>query len=103
MILTWVSRSSPSAYNADCMAQLFFLDYGPSEMGDRSLPIVEAPGDGAIQTIANAPVWEDSDEERMMVSLASNPRLRKLRLTESENLVNGKVYTERLRKQYVTG
>jgi U3 small nucleolar RNA-associated protein 18 len=49
--------------------------------------------------IAGAPVWEDSDDERILVSLASNPRLRKLRLMESEDLVNGKEYTERLRRQ----
>ncbi|KAI9767451.1 MAG: hypothetical protein M1840_005680 [Geoglossum simile] len=81
-------------------ADLFFLDSGPSETVGGSLSIVKDPRDGAIQTIANAPVWEDSDDERMMVSLASNPRLRKLRLTESEDLVSGKEYTERLRRQY---
>ena len=35
-----------------------------------------------------------------MVSLASNPRLRKLRFTESEDLVNGSEYTRRLRQQF---
>ena len=35
-----------------------------------------------------------------MVSLASNPRLRKLRLSEAEDLVNGKEYTKRLRRQF---
>jgi len=68
-------------------------------MGKGSLSILKTSGDDAIQTIANAPVWEDSDDERMMVSLASNPRLRKLRITESEDLVNGKEYMERLRRQ----
>ena len=36
----------------------------------------------------------------MVVSLASNPRLRKLRTTESEDLVNGKEYAKRLRRQF---
>lgn len=35
-----------------------------------------------------------------MVSLATNPRLRKLRLNESEDVINGKEYTKRLRRQF---
>ena len=45
-------------------------------------------------------VWVDSDDERIVVSLASNPRLRKLRIAESEDLINGKEYTKRLRRQF---
>lgn len=44
--------------------------------------------------------WEDSDDERMVVSLASVPRLRKLRLSEAEDVVNGKEYGKRLRRQF---
>lgn len=44
--------------------------------------------------------WVDSDDDRIMVSLASNPRLRKLRNTELEDLVNGREYTKRLRQQF---
>ena len=47
-----------------------------------------------------AQVWIDSDDERIVVSLASESRLRKLRLTESEDLVNGKEYAKRLRQQF---
>lgn len=47
------------------------------------------------------PAWEDSDDERMMVSLMSVPRLRKLRTFEGEDVINGKEYTGRLRRQYV--
>jgi len=46
------------------------------------------------------PAWEDSDDERMMISLASVPRLRKLRRTEAEDYVNGKEYSKRLRQQF---
>src|SRR5207249_2757948 len=46
------------------------------------------------------PAWVDSDDERVSVSLASNPRLRKLRDTESEDIINGREYIKRLRKQY---
>lgn len=35
-----------------------------------------------------------------MVSLASNPRLRKLRHHEAEDVINGKEYSKRLRQQF---
>nr|POE93494.1 putative u3 small nucleolar rna-associated protein 18 [Quercus suber] len=44
--------------------------------------------------------WEDSDDERLLVSLASVPRLRKLRRTQVEDVVNGKEYGKRLRRQF---
>lgn len=50
---------------------------------------------------ARPAVWEDSDDERLTVSLAGHQRLRKLRLTESEDLINGKEYVRRLRRQYL--
>lgn len=42
----------------------------------------------------------DSDDERIVVSLASNSRLRKLRIAESEDLISGREYTKRLRRQF---
>ena len=42
----------------------------------------------------------DSDDDRILVSLASNTRLRKLRNAEEEDLVNGREYITRLRRQY---
>ncbi|KAM7207005.1 WD40-repeat-containing domain protein [Rhypophila sp. PSN 637] len=47
------------------------------------------------------PAWEDSDDERLTVSLASTPLLRKLRTTEAEDLISGTEYTRRLRQQYL--
>lgn len=46
-------------------------------------------------------MWHDSDDERLTVSLASHQRLRKLRIAEGEDLVNGKEYVRRLRKQFL--
>jgi U3 small nucleolar RNA-associated protein 18 len=46
------------------------------------------------------PAWDDSDDERLVVSLASVPQLRKLRDTEEDDMVNGKEYVRRLRRQY---
>jgi U3 small nucleolar RNA-associated protein 18 len=49
--------------------------------------------------VSNVPAWHDSDDEKIMVSLASNNRLRKLRRTEDEDVINGKEYSRRLRQQ----
>ncbi|KAF1816713.1 WD40 repeat-like protein [Eremomyces bilateralis CBS 781.70] len=78
---------------------LFFVDEGPG---------VPAQSDAqAIQHQTSTPyldgrqaAWEDSDDERITVSLSSVPRLRKLRVTEGEDLVTGKEYVRRLRIQY---
>lgn len=62
------------------------------------------PNEKAVDEFQDAvqpAVWEDSDEERLVVSLASNPRLRKLRDVESDDLVTGKEYIRRLRRQYL--
>ena len=53
-----------------------------------------------IKDDEHAQAWIDSDDERVVVSLASNPRLRKLRLTESEDFVSGREYIKRLRQQF---
>ena len=56
--------------------------------------------DPAPSDDGNAAAWIDSDDERILVSLTSSPRLRKLRIAESEDLVNGKEYSKRLRRQF---
>ncbi|RMD41219.1 hypothetical protein DV735_g3909, partial [Chaetothyriales sp. CBS 134920] len=49
---------------------------------------------------ASTAVWYDSDDDRVAVSLASNPRLRKLRDTPDDDIVSGREYIARLRRQY---
>lgn len=48
----------------------------------------------------DAPAWVDSEDEKIVVSLASDTRLRKLRTVEADDLVNGKEYIKRLRQQF---
>ena len=63
--------------------------------------LTEAPGeDNADSKDVDPPAWIDSDDERITVSLASNSRLRKLRISETEDLVNGKEYAKRLRQEF---
>ncbi|KAL8720988.1 MAG: hypothetical protein Q9225_002228 [Loekoesia sp. 1 TL-2023] len=76
-------------------ADLFILDSGPSV---KPLP----PAKPGLETSSGASdaAWHDSDDERITVSLQTNPRLRKLRNYEDEDLVNGMEYTKRLRRQF---
>ncbi|KAH6675761.1 WD40-repeat-containing domain protein [Halenospora varia] len=78
-------------------ADLFFLDSGPSAIDSGALiPSSNKFGGPA----GDAPVWEDSDDDRLTVSLAGNSRLRKLRVNEDEDLVSGREYTTRLQRQF---
>ncbi|KAI4252597.1 MAG: hypothetical protein LQ352_004199 [Teloschistes flavicans] len=77
-------------------ADLFVLDAAPSQklVAKTSKPESQASKDNA------GAAWYDSDDERIVVSLQTNPRLRKLRVYEDEDLVNGVEYTKRLRRQF---
>lgn len=68
-------------------------------MPQSSLERVDSPDTDDVGG-RGAAAWVDSDDDRIVVSLASNPRLRKLRNIESEDLVNGREYTKRLRRQF---
>jgi U3 small nucleolar RNA-associated protein 18 len=76
--------------------KLFFLDSGPSAIDPNDLIPRATSDDGG----ADAPVWDDSDDDRLAISLAGNPRLRKLRVNENEDIVSGREYTKRLRRQF---
>ncbi|KAF8848924.1 WD40 repeat-like protein [Acephala macrosclerotiorum] len=76
-------------------ADLFFLDSGPS--GLASTDLIPLPG---VDKGIDGAAWEDSDDDRLTISLAGNIRLRKLRINEDEDVVSGREYTRRLRRQY---
>ncbi|KAL8840920.1 MAG: hypothetical protein Q9170_001113 [Blastenia crenularia] len=78
-------------------ADLFILDSGPS-LGPLSL--VTSRQDHDAFSDASDAAWHDSDDERITVSLQLHPRLRKLRDYEDEDLVDGREYTKRLRRQF---
>lgn len=76
-------------------ADLFMLDTGMPGITKTSTTAATKTGD------ANAPVWIDSDDEKLAISLAGTTRLRKLRMTEAEDVVSGTEYCKRLRQQYL--
>ncbi|OJD27821.1 hypothetical protein ACJ73_00771 [Blastomyces percursus] len=79
-------------------ADLFFLDSGTAG-ADLEFPIVQGAPDYQQENEPPA-AWEDSDDERITISLAGNNRLRKLRFTEQDDVVTGSEYIRRLRKQF---
>ncbi|KIW30013.1 uncharacterized protein PV07_05793 [Cladophialophora immunda] len=78
---------------------LFFLDTGAEQLpASVSKELERAEQEhGHLRPEA---VWHDSDDDRITVSLASNTRLRKLRDTEDDDVVSGREYIQRLRRQY---
>lgn len=76
---------------------LFFFDAGPTAQPAGSLALTKAD---ESEDEDDKPAWDDSDDERLVVSLASVPQLRKLRDTEEDDMINGKEYVRRLRRQY---
>ncbi|KAJ8130345.1 hypothetical protein O1611_g3287 [Lasiodiplodia mahajangana] len=86
------------ADDADFFA--FDIDLGRTPVNDQQL--ILAPTASKVQVDpGNAPAWEDSDDERLTVSLANATQLRKLRMTEADDIINGTEYTLRLRQQYL--
>ncbi|KKY15159.1 putative small nucleolar ribonucleoprotein complex subunit [Phaeomoniella chlamydospora] len=82
-------------------ADLFFLDSGPGT-GPSGPNITSSAGQtkDSEKNDQKSSIWWDSDDDRIVVSLASNSRLRKLRDTEADDVVSGRDYIHRLRRQY---
>ena len=78
---------------------LFFLDAGTGELPAAVTRDLKEDRQGDSHD-SRKPVWYDSDDDRLTVSLASNTRLRKLRDTEDDDVVTGREYIQRLRRQY---
>ncbi|KAL5614619.1 hypothetical protein BROUX41_004718 [Berkeleyomyces rouxiae] len=74
-------------------SELFDFDFAPT--GEKKLTGTATDNEAA------APAWEDSDDERMTVSLTSATRLRKFRVAGEDDTINGAVYTDRLRQSYL--
>ena len=80
-------------------SMLFTLDTG-GDSDEEALDLAQTE-QAAQENTEEAPAWEDSDDERLTVSLATATRLRKLRNSEAEDMVSGTEYARRLRQQYL--
>lgn len=56
----------------------------------------------SLRPKANGPVWEDPDDQQLQISISSDRRLRKLRIDQSEDVITGSEYEQRLRQQFET-
>ena len=80
-------------------ADLFMFDTGTSGGAAAQPP---KPAKTTDKTAGgDEPAWEDSDDDRLGISLAGASRLRKLRISEAEDVVSGTEYSRRLRQQYL--
>ncbi|PFH61229.1 hypothetical protein XA68_17927 [Ophiocordyceps unilateralis] len=73
-------------------ADLFMFDTG----GNGSVMPKPAPAPGRQDDAA----WEDSDDDRLTVSLASLRQNRQLRMSEADDVISGTEYSRRLRLQF---
>ncbi|KAF2012126.1 WD40 repeat-like protein [Aaosphaeria arxii CBS 175.79] len=79
---------------------LFFFDSGPGAAPPtQALTAAAAESD---EEEDGKPAWEDSDDERLNVSLLARSQNKKLRESEADDVVGGKEYIRRLRRQYQT-
>lgn len=76
---------------------LFFLDDGP---GAPVQPIEVDGEESDAVSEGDKAAWSDSDDERITISLTSRTQLRKLRRSEADDIITGKEYSRRLRKQF---
>ncbi|KAK3943623.1 WD40-repeat-containing domain protein, partial [Diplogelasinospora grovesii] len=79
---------------------LFFIDTAAGN-SKGLFPTTETKQEKQAEEDGSAPAWEDSDDERLTVSLANSSRLRNLRNAEDEDVVSGTEYARRLRRQYL--
>lgn len=77
-------------------AQLFVVDDQRDVLDDEQ----SEGSQGDLEENAATAAWHDSDDERIEVSLTAVPKLKKLRLTEEEDVVTGVEYARRLRAQF---
>ncbi|KAF9957939.1 U3 snoRNP protein [Modicella reniformis] len=91
-------------------SDLFFMDTGPSPLPKEAKEELEeemSENDGKkseesrlIAIYGGKPAWVDADDKTLSISLKAVNRLKKLRKEESEDVINGVDYEQRLRKQF---
>ncbi|KAG0138544.1 WD40-repeat-containing domain protein [Tuber indicum] len=82
--------------------ELFFVDEEPSSTAIIPARDIQdaSHGSSGEEGEEDLPAWQDSDDEMLTISLANRGLLRKLRDTETEDLISGKEYSARLRRQF---
>ncbi|OAA32895.1 WD domain, G-beta repeat containing protein [Moelleriella libera RCEF 2490] len=82
-------------------ADLFVVDTVAGAGNSGTIATKEPSATALKNAQGDAPAWEDSDDDRLVVSLARNTKMRRLRLTADDDLVSGTEYSRRLRQQFL--
>ncbi|KAI9255595.1 WD40-repeat-containing domain protein [Phascolomyces articulosus] len=91
------SMEEPTMENGNQLESIDEIDY---EEEDDEGEDESEPEEDKNYGYKQKPAWEDEDDARLMVSLLSADRLKKLRKEEDEDIVNGLEYEKRLRTQH---
>lgn len=78
---------------------LFFVDEGEQVSQDEGSDD-DSDNSSEESDSSNDDAWEDSDDEKLQVSLTSSDKLKKLRKTQADSAVTGREYTKRLRSRF---
>ena len=79
---------------------LFVIDRKGAPLASDSKPPATSTTGSAADGGSSVPVWHDPDDEQQMVDLSAQPRLRKLRASDSEQRITAADYQQRLRQTY---
>ncbi|KAH3664230.1 hypothetical protein OGAPHI_004581 [Ogataea philodendri] len=91
-------QSDDNNMDAVADADLYFVDESDEDKMDTGSDSQES--DSASEYSDEEAVWQDSDDEKVTVSLLDRDNLRKLRHTPQDSKIRGKQYLQRLREQF---
>ncbi|KAH3678474.1 hypothetical protein WICMUC_001491 [Wickerhamomyces mucosus] len=82
--------------------QLFFVDDGDKDqnMDNNEGDISDSDSNSDSDSSSDSDVWIDSEDENINISLLNSDKLKKLRHIETDSIINGKQYIQRLRSQF---
>ena len=81
---------------------LFFIDEGPgTQHNDETMKDSDTSlSEEEEENFSEENAWEDPDDENISVSLLGSSKLKKMRKSENDTIINGKSYINRLRSQF---
>lgn len=82
---------------------LFFIDEGPgTEQNDQIMKDSDtSPSEtDEEENLSEENAWDDPDDENINVSLLASSKLKKMRKSENDTIINGRSYINRLRSQF---
>ena len=88
-----------SALRETDVESLFVIDKKGNRVAADAATAITS-GTAAADGASTVPVWHDPDDQLQMIDLAAQPRLRKLRASDTEQRITAADYQQRLRQTY---